>query len=67
MGIIEEIVAGYYAMALYPVYKHIHERHMQMQDEFQKVVQAQAIMEIAYDNQEIKKHFEEDLEESIRC
>jgi hypothetical protein len=50
-----------------PVLEHLQEQHRKMQDEIQRVVQAQAIMEIAYENQELKKKFGEDLNESIRC
>ena len=67
MGIIEELIGGLYARALYPIYEQVQEQHRQMQDEVQRVCQAQAIIEILYENQELRKQFDEYLDESIRC
>jgi len=55
MGIIDEIVYGYYAKALEPVFEHMQNQFQEMHEETQRVALAQLVMEHEYEIQELKK------------
>jgi hypothetical protein len=67
MGFMDEIVRSYYASAMQPVFNHLHNQMVEMQEKAQRFALSQAVMEIAYENQCIREQMDADLEESIRC
>lgn len=67
MGLIDEIVKGYYAAAMQPVFEQMQNQFQEMNEYTQKVAQAQLIMEHEYELQQYRIKEQEEFEENLRC
>lgn len=67
MGIIDEIVYGYYAQAMRPLIEHVQNQVQEMHDETQKVVMVQMILDHEYKFQEYYRRLDEEFDENLRC
>lgn len=67
MGLMEEIIGGYFRAALEPAFAEIRMQHVEDMAYVQKVAIAQALMEHEYELQCYREKEEEELEENIRC